>query len=56
MGRKSININAANSTYDAVVIATAHDSVDHNKIAQLGRCVIDSRNAILDSDIPITKA
>ena len=56
MGKKSININAANSTYDAVVIATAHDSVDHNKIAQLGRCVIDSRNAILDSDIPITKA
>jgi UDP-N-acetyl-D-glucosamine dehydrogenase len=56
MGRKSININAANLTYDAVVIATAHDSVDHNKIAQLGRCVIDSRNAILDSDIPITKA
>ena len=48
-GRESINI-ANVEKYDAVVISTAHDSVDHIKIAELGRCVVDTRNALAGSD------
>ena len=48
-GRKSIDMANAEK-YDAVVISTAHDSVDHVKIAELGRCVVDTRNALAGSD------
>ena len=44
-GIESIDINNPEE-YDAVVIATAHDSVDHEAIARLGKCVIDTRNAL----------
>lgn len=44
-GKKSIDINNV-EPFDAVVISTAHDSVDHIKIAKLGKCVIDTRNVI----------
>jgi len=44
-GRKSIDIENAGE-YDAIVISTAHDSVDHAKIAKIGKCVVDTRNAL----------
>ncbi|MBN1865245.1 MAG: nucleotide sugar dehydrogenase [Victivallales bacterium] len=44
-GKTSIDI-ANSDMFDAVVISTAHDSVDHEALARLGRCVIDTRNAL----------
>ncbi len=44
-GRKSINLRKARK-YDVVVIATAHDNVDHRKFLKLGKVVVDTRNAI----------
>ena len=44
-GTKSVDIENV-EPYDAIVISTAHDSVDHIKIAKLGKCVVDTRNAI----------
>ena len=48
-GKKSISLEDAKE-FDAVVISTAHDSVDHSAVAQLGKCVIDTRNIIPDFD------
>ena len=53
-GKTSVDINNV-EPYDAVVISTAHDSVDHMAIAKLGKCVIDTRNAIPELDT-VTKA
>jgi UDP-N-acetyl-D-glucosamine dehydrogenase len=54
-GKKSVNPKTAGK-FDAVVISTAHDDVDHAEIASLGKCVVDSRNA-LPNDFPnLTKA
>ena len=48
-GRESVNPEEiAEGEYDAVLIATAHDIVDHAKIAKLGKCRIDTRNALRD--------
>ena len=44
-GRESINPASAEQ-YDAIVISTAHDSVNHKEIAKLGRCIVDTRNAL----------
>lgn len=44
-GIKSIDITNA-KPYDVVIIATAHDSVDHVKLAKLGKLVVDTRNAL----------
>ncbi len=44
-GKTSIDI-ANSDIFDAVVISTAHDSVDHEVLARLGKCVIDTRNAL----------
>lgn len=44
-GIKSIDITNA-KPYDVVIIATAHDSVDHTKVAKLGKLVVDTRNAL----------
>lgn len=54
-GKKSVDPKTAGE-FDAIVISTAHDDVDHAKIAALGKCVVDSRNA-LPNDFPnLTKA
>ncbi len=54
-GRRSIHVDTSRS-FDAVVISTAHDDVDHAKIASMGKCVVDCRNA-LPNDFPnLTKA
>ena len=44
-GKTSVDIDSA-GPYDAIVISTAHDCVDHKKIAKMGKCVIDTRNAL----------
>ena len=44
-GRESIDLENVDE-YDAVVISTAHDSVDHEKIAKIAKCVVDTRNAL----------
>lgn len=45
IGKKSINVKKMKK-YDVVLIATAHDNVNHNEIAKLGKIVIDTRNAV----------
>lgn len=44
-GKKSITLTK-NTKYDVIVVATAHDSVDHDALAKLGKVVIDTRNAV----------
>ena len=46
-GRKSKALSAETvSTYDVVLIATDHDAVDYGMLAQNGRLVVDTRNAM----------
>lgn len=47
-GRESVDLENIQE-YDAIVISTAHDSVDHKKLAKFGKCVIDTRNALGNS-------
>ena len=44
-GRKSVPLSKAGS-FDVVVIATAHDSVDHEALAKKAKLLIDSRHAV----------
>ncbi|MCB2153422.1 nucleotide sugar dehydrogenase [bacterium] len=44
-GRKSVPVEKAGE-YDAVVICTAHKAVDHDKLAQVAKLVVDTRNAL----------
>jgi UDP-N-acetyl-D-glucosamine dehydrogenase len=34
------------SAFDVVVIATAHDCIDFQELADWSRCVVDTRNAM----------
>jgi UDP-N-acetyl-D-glucosamine dehydrogenase len=34
------------SSFDAVVVATAHDGVNYKELAEWARCVVDTRNAL----------
>jgi UDP-N-acetyl-D-glucosamine dehydrogenase len=46
-GRQSVPWTAeAMSQYDAALIATAHDSVDHTQLTKWISCVVDTRNAL----------
>ncbi|NOY75493.1 MAG: nucleotide sugar dehydrogenase [Kiritimatiellaeota bacterium] len=46
-GRESVDpAETAECEYDAVLISTAHDCVDHAEIAKLGKCRIDTRNVL----------
>ncbi len=45
-GRRSVPADAARvARYDAVLVATDHDAVDHAAIARAARLVVDTRNA-----------
>ncbi len=44
-GKKSIDPDKTEE-YDAAVICTAHDNVDHAKFADIAKLVIDTRNAL----------
>ena len=47
VGRQSVPWTAeAMSQYDAALIATAHDSVDHTQLTKWISCVVDTRNAL----------
>lgn len=43
-GRHSVALDAVPG-YDAVLIVTAHDAVDHAAVAAAARRVVDTRNA-----------
>jgi len=45
VGKNSVELQMA-STFDATIIATDHDDIDYNEIAQSGCLVIDTRNAL----------
>lgn len=46
-GEKSVDWNeVVISAFDVVVIATAHDSVDYQELADWAQCVVDTRNAM----------
>jgi UDP-N-acetyl-D-glucosamine dehydrogenase len=40
------------SSYDAVVIATAHDAVNYKELVEWADCIIDTRNALSDVKAP----
>jgi len=45
-GRQSVSFDAANiASYDAVLIATDHDSVDYPFLVKTAKIVVDARNA-----------
>lgn len=46
-GKQSINWGKAEvASFDAVVIATAHDNVDHRQLAEWAALIVDTRNAM----------
>jgi len=46
-GKKSVAWNEATiRSYDAVLICTAHSSVNHAQLAQWSDCIVDTRNAL----------
>jgi UDP-N-acetyl-D-glucosamine dehydrogenase len=40
------------ASFDAVVIATAHEAVDYNELAQWAQCIVDTRNAMAANNVP----
>jgi len=44
-GRKSVPLSKA-ASYDAVVVSTAHDCVDHEALAKKAKLLVDCRNAV----------
>jgi UDP-N-acetyl-D-glucosamine dehydrogenase len=51
-GRRSVNLDPAMvASYDAVLIATDHDSVDYPMIADAAKVVLDTRNACAKAGI-----
>jgi UDP-N-acetyl-D-glucosamine dehydrogenase len=36
------------SSFDAVLISTAHDAVNYKDLADWARCIVDTRNAMAD--------
>ena len=46
LGTRSIEWNDGITNYDAVVIVTAHTSVDYRQLAGWSNCVVDTRNVV----------
>jgi UDP-N-acetyl-D-glucosamine dehydrogenase len=43
------------SSYDAVVIATAHDAVNYKELVDWAQCIVDTRNVLKDVAAPTGK-
>ena len=55
-GRKSVAWKREGvSSYDCVLISTAHKSVDYRQLAEWNDCIVDTRNAMISS-AKVTKA
>ncbi len=55
-GTKSVAWDKATiSSYDAVLISTAHANVNYDELGQWARCVVDTRNAMKDIAAPAAK-
>jgi UDP-N-acetyl-D-glucosamine dehydrogenase len=54
-GVKSVTLDGIGE-YDTVIIATAHDGVDHDAIAAQAKLVVDTRNAVRKSAPNVVKA
>jgi UDP-N-acetyl-D-glucosamine dehydrogenase len=55
-GTKSVLWNRAIiSTFDVVVIATAHKSVNYQELADWGKCIVDTRNVMAECNVDQTK-
>jgi UDP-N-acetyl-D-glucosamine dehydrogenase len=55
-GRKSVGWSKEEvSKYDAVLIATAHDSVNYKELASWTDCIVDTRNAMAEIPAPAGK-
>jgi UDP-N-acetyl-D-glucosamine dehydrogenase len=55
-GRKSVAWSQDEiSKHDAIVIATAHDSINYNELGQWSDCIIDTRNAMAQVPVPSRK-
>lgn len=52
VGEKSVRWNeVVVSAFDVVVIATAHDCIDYQELADWAQCVVDTRNAMACVDL-----
>lgn len=40
------------ASFDAVVIATAHDAIDYNELAHWAKCIVDTRNVMVAVNVP----
>jgi UDP-N-acetyl-D-glucosamine dehydrogenase len=40
------------ASFDAVVIATAHDAINYNELADWAQCIVDTRNAMATINVP----
>jgi UDP-N-acetyl-D-glucosamine dehydrogenase len=40
------------ASFDAVVIATAHDAINYNELAHWAQCIVDTRNAMAAINVP----
>jgi UDP-N-acetyl-D-glucosamine dehydrogenase len=40
------------ASFDAVVIATAHDAVNYKELVEWSKCIIDTRNALAGMKTP----
>jgi UDP-N-acetyl-D-glucosamine dehydrogenase len=55
-GRKSVPWSKEElAKYDAVLIATAHDSVNYKELAMWADCIVDTRNAMAEIPAPAGK-
>jgi UDP-N-acetyl-D-glucosamine dehydrogenase len=46
-GHQSVKWTASDlKRFDAVVVSTAHRSVDYQQLAQWAKCIVDTRNAL----------
>jgi UDP-N-acetyl-D-glucosamine dehydrogenase len=55
-GKKSIDWNAGNiASFDLVLIATNHDCVNYQQLADWARCIVDTRNAMATVKLPAGK-
>jgi UDP-N-acetyl-D-glucosamine dehydrogenase len=55
-GTRSVGWNRETiSSFDAVVVATAHDAVNYKELVEWADCIIDTRNALADVKAPAGK-
>jgi len=55
LGKKSVSLSKVGD-YDLVLIATAHDCMDYNELAEKAKFIVDTRNAVKNPSAKTVKA